>query len=59
MEEKNASKTVLLQVRIPRELRDDFIRTVRGQDDNASRIIRHWIREYLREHMHPDLFEQY
>ena len=59
MKEKNEPKTVLLQVRIPRELRDDFIRTVRGQDDNASRLIRHWIRDYLHEHKQPDLFGPY
>jgi hypothetical protein len=59
MKEKDEPKSVLLQVRIPRELRDDFIRTVRGQDDNASRLIRHWIREYLHEPTQPDLFEHY
>ena len=59
MKEQNTPKTVLLQVRIPQELRDNFIRTVRSQDDNASRLIRHWIREYLREPSQPDLFERY
>ena len=59
MEQKEEPKTVLLQVRISRELRDDFIRTVRSQDDNASRLIRHWIRDYLHEHKQPDLFEPF
>ena len=47
----------LLQVRIPRSLRDEFMRMVKSEDDNASRLVRQWIREYLRTKAQSDLFE--
>ncbi len=40
---------VLLQAKIPRELRDEFMKVVKDSDDNASRLIRLWVRDYLRE----------
>lgn len=49
--------SVLLQIRIPRELRDAFIHRARARDDSASRLVRQWIRAYLAEHPQPDLFE--
>lgn len=52
--EENSS--VLLQVRIPRDLRDSFMKVVREEDDNASRLVRRWVRDYLRQHMQQDLF---
>lgn len=51
------NRTSLLQVRIPRDLRDEFMRTVKLEDDNASRLVRQWIREYLREHAQTELFK--
>jgi hypothetical protein len=33
------------------------MRSVKMEDDNASRLVRHWIREYLREKAQTDLFE--
>lgn len=47
----------LLQIRIPRPLRDEFMRMVKLEDDNASRLVRQWIREYLKEKAQTDLFE--
>jgi metal-responsive CopG/Arc/MetJ family transcriptional regulator len=47
----------LLQVRIPRPLREEFMRLVKQEDDNASRLVRQWIREYMRERAQSDLFE--
>ena len=44
-------------MRIPRSLRDEFMRMVKMEDDNASRLIRQWIREYLRDRAQTDLFE--
>jgi len=38
-------------------LRDEFMRSVKMEDDNASRLVRQWIREYLRERAQTDLFE--
>ncbi len=48
--------TVLLQVRLPRELRDEFMRAVKAHDDNASRLVRQWARDYLLKNAQPDLF---
>jgi hypothetical protein len=33
------------------------MRTVKLDDDNASRLVRQWIREYLRDRAQTDLFE--
>lgn len=49
--------SALLQVRIPRDLRKEFMRMVQSEDDNASRLVRQWIREYLKEHAQPDFFK--
>ena len=54
---RTTSETALLQVRISRELRDEFMRVVKSDDDNASRLVRLWIREYLRQHSQAELFE--
>ena len=51
------NRNALLQIRIPRELRDEFMRTVKIEDDNASRLVRQWIREYLRERAQTELFK--
>ena len=55
--DKLPTDPALLQVRIPRSLRDEFMRTVKLDDDNASRLVRQWIREYLRDRAQTDLFE--
>ena len=55
--DKHPTDPALLQVRIPRPLRDEFMRTVKMEDDNASRLVRQWIREYLRDRAQTDLFE--
>ncbi len=57
MADKHPTDPALLQVRIPRSLRDEFMRSVKMEDDNASRLVRQWIREYLRERAQTDLFE--
>ncbi|MDW3095313.1 MAG: hypothetical protein R8G33_06560 [Gammaproteobacteria bacterium] len=57
MADKLPTDPALLQVRIPRSLRDEFMRSVKMEDDNASRLVRQWIREYLRERAQTDLFE--
>jgi len=38
-------------------LRDEFMRSVKSEDDNASRLVRQWIREYLKERAQTDMFE--
>ena len=38
-----------LLIRAPQELIDEFKRAVADDDDTASRVIRAWMREYLRE----------
>lgn len=53
----DSNRNALLQIRISRELRDEFMRTVKIEDDNASRLIRQWIREYLRERAQTELFK--
>lgn len=57
MADKHPTDPALLQVRIPRSMRDEFMRTVKMEDDNASRLVRQWIREYLRDRAQSDLFE--
>lgn len=60
--ERDAEELVMLQAKVPRSLRDAFMRAVRDSDDSASRLIRSWVREYLRrveaERSQPDLFDR-
>ncbi len=46
---KQADELVLLQAKLPRRLRDQFMRAVKDSDDNASRLIRLWVRDYLKK----------
>ena len=57
MADKHPTDPALLQVRIPRSLRDEFMRSVKLEDDNASRLVRQWIREYLKQRAQSDMFE--
>lgn len=56
-DKKQKEDNALLQVRIPRPLREEFMRLVKQEDDNASRLVRQWIREYMRERAQSDMFE--
>lgn len=60
--EKAGEELVLLQAKVPRTLRDAFMRAVKDSDDSASRLIRSWVRDYLRrvqsERSQPDLFNR-
>ena len=47
-EAKKPSESALLQVRISRDLRDEFMRQVKEEDDSASRLVRQWIRQYIK-----------
>ena len=57
---RKVNELVLLQAKLPRHLRDEFMRAVKDADDSASRLIRLWVREYLRgvgeRKTQPDLF---
>jgi len=55
-EEKKPQNSALLQVRISRDLRDEFMRQVKDEDDSASRLVRHWIRQYVKASTQEDLF---
>lgn len=55
-EEKKPKNTALLQVRISRDLRDEFMRQVKDEDDSASRLVRQWIRQYVKASSQEDLF---
>ena len=59
--DRKAEELVLLQAKLPRYLRDEFMQAVKDADDNASRLIRLWVRDYLRgvgeRKTQPDLFE--
>jgi len=46
---KKTGQTVLLQAKLPRSLRDQFMTAVKDADDNASRLIRLWVRDYVRK----------
>lgn len=54
---KPKEDNALLQVRIPRPLREEFMRLVKQEDDNASRLVRQWIREYMRDRAQSDMFD--
>ena len=54
--EKKPQDSALLQVRISRDLRDEFMRQVKSEDDSASRLVRQWIRQYLKSSTRGDLF---
>lgn len=58
---RKADELVLLQAKLPRHLRDEFMQAVKQSDDNASRLIRLWVRDYIRSvsdrRTQPDLFE--
>ena len=53
---KKPQESALLQVRISRDLRDEFMRQVKSEDDSASRLVRQWIRKYLKSSSQGDLF---
>ncbi len=53
---KTPQDSALLQVRISRDLRDEFMRQVKSEDDSASRLVRQWIRKYLKANSQGDLF---
>ncbi|QMU61508.1 MAG: hypothetical protein GKR92_07275 [Gammaproteobacteria bacterium] len=55
-EEKRPQNSALLQVRISRDLRDEFMRQVKDEDDSASRLVRQWIRQYIKANSQEDLF---
>lgn len=54
--EKKLQNSALLQVRISRDLRDEFMRQVKSEDDSASRLVRQWIRQYLKTGSQENLF---
>ncbi len=56
-EEKKPQNSALLQVRISRDLRDEFMRQVKDEDDSASRLVRQWIREYVKANPQNNLFK--
>jgi len=47
---------ILLSVRISRDLRDEFMRQVKEEDDSASRLVRQWIRQYVKTSSEENLF---
>ena len=48
MVKNRSDELVLLQAKIQRGLRDEFMKAVKKSDDSASRLIRLWVRDYLR-----------
>ena len=55
---KKSSESALLQVRISRDLRDEFMRQVKEEDDSASRLVRQWIRQYIKANSQSNLFKR-
>ena len=55
-EKKKPQDSALLQVRISRDLRDEFMRQVKEEDDSASRLVRQWIRQYIKSNSQENLF---
>ena len=54
--DKQTQNSALLQIRISRDLRDEFMRQAKSDDDSASRLVRKWIRKYLKTGSQEDLF---
>jgi len=54
--DKRIQNSALLQVRISRDLRDEFMRQAKSDDDSASRLVHKWIRKYLKAGSQEDLF---
>ena len=54
--QKKPQNSALLQVRISRDLREEFMRQVKDEDDSASRLVRQWIRQYVKANSQEDLF---
>jgi len=54
--QKKPQNSALLQVRISRDLREEFMRQVKDEDDSASRLVRQWIRQYIKANSQEDLF---
>ncbi len=54
---KKPQDSALLQVRISRDLRDEFMRQVKSEDDSASRLVRQWIRQYVKANSQGNLFK--
>ncbi len=55
-DKKKPQDSALLQVRISRDLRDEFMRQVKEEDDSASRLVRQWIRQYVKSSSQENLF---
>ena len=55
--DKKPPDSALLQVRISRDLRDEFMRQVKQEDDSASRLVRQWIRQYIKANGQSSLFK--
>ncbi len=55
-DQKKPQDSALLQVRISRDLRDEFMRQVKEEDDSASRLVRQWIRQYVKTSSEENLF---
>ncbi len=55
-DQKKPQDSALLQVRISRDLRDEFMRQVKEEDDSASRLVRQWIRQYVKTSSEDNLF---
>jgi len=55
-DQKKTQDSALLQVRISRDLRDEFMRQVKEEDDSASRLVRQWIRQYVKTSSEENLF---
>ena len=45
---KNERSMAFLQIRMPKDLRDDFIKKTKEEDESASHLIRKWIKDYLK-----------
>lgn len=45
-----AAKDAGLRIRIPRELRDQFLEVCRAQDKPAAQVLREFMRDYIAAH---------
>lgn len=50
-------KTVTYQIRLPESLRDAFVKAAKDSDNDGAKLIREFMRKYVRTHSQGDLLK--
>lgn len=52
MKTEIVNKEETIQARVPRELKEEFVKILSEKDLNTSQVIRKFMAEYVRKHKH-------